>query len=160
MTHSIKDKQAHCLRRSYSPPSPLTAPCGMLRPTTATAAAAALAAWLPWRPSPQIQAKEAGWRRPLALCRPQQRPLRGRSCWRCCRRGSGVGDCVVVVGSCCVAIDSLSGGVDGHILRCRGGLGGGVVGFDALELAIGRRRRGEIGYIIFRPSCVRKSSEN
>ncbi len=77
MIHSIKHKQAHCFRRSYSPPPPLTAPCGMSRP---------------WRPAPQIQEKKAGWRaqcRPLPrpLHQPQQRELRQKGPlhqWWCC----------------------------------------------------------------------------
>jgi hypothetical protein len=65
----------------------------------------------------------------------------GSSRGRCRRWGSGVGEGVVVIGSGDVAIDRLRGVVDRHVLRCRGGLGGGVTVFYALELAFGRRDR-------------------
>jgi hypothetical protein len=61
----------------------------------------------------------------------------------------------VIVGSGCVAIDSLRGFVDGNILRCRGGLGRWSV---ALEVTIGGRHPGQIGYIIFQPFCVQKKA--
>ncbi len=87
------------------------------------------------------EVKEARRCRQLALHRPQRlRRAPSAAAAGAAADGAAVS---VIVGSCCVAIDSLRGFVDRNILRCRGGLGRWSV---ALEVTFGGRHQGQILY--------------